>query len=638
MRTTDTVLERRVASLLVVMLATSAMAAPAPQSAHPADTARYLVQAPTLTLAQQDVQQVGGTLERNLDVIHAVSAYLDAAQVAQLRARSDVRVFADRSMHTESLGSLLGSVTSTVQNVTNTAVATVATNPLVTTVAAVTTPVTSAVTPLAQPLVSPLVSPVVAGMSSNTALTDGTGVKANTLLYQTNYPAEVGANTLQQQGITGRGVTIAMLDSGLWEDPSQNYGARVLATMDVTNGGSGPVTGDPYGHGTHITSTAAGGAENLSLNYLSIAPQANLVIVRAFDGQGGGRYVDVIAGLNWIIANQHKYNIRIINLSFGSTPESYYWNDPLDQAVMAAWQAGIVVVVAAGNSGPGPMTIGVPGNVPYVITVGALTDNYTPNNAANFSLASFSSTGPTYEGFVKPEVVAPGGHIAASMSSSSYLANIDPNSMSVGEQMFTMSGTSMATAVTSGVVALMLQANPALTPDNVKCRLLASAAPAVTSSGALAYTVFQQGAGFINAVRAVNSTATGCANQGLNVAADLAGTQHFGGPANENADGDFYIMNMAGSTWGTPLPGDGMTWSGGYAWDQGYDWSSGYVWTSMYAWSKSYTWSTMYAWSKQYAWSKGYCWSTSVPWWQGAPGSASFTSAPTSILPWVPNQ
>ena len=126
----------------------------------------------------------------------------------------------------------------------------------------------------------------------------------------------------------------------------------MLATIDVTNGGSGPVTGDPYGHGTHITSIAAGGAVNLSGNYLSIAPQANLVIVRAFDGEGGGRYVDVISGLNWIVANRAKYNIRVVNLSFGATPESYYWNDPLDQAVMAAWQAGIVVVVAAGNEGP----------------------------------------------------------------------------------------------------------------------------------------------------------------------------------------------------------------------------------------------------------------------------------------------
>ena len=141
--------------------------------------------------------------------------------------------------------------------------------------------------------------------------------------------------------------------------------------------------------------------ENAALQYLSIAPQANLVIVRAFDGQGGGRYVDVIAGLNWIITNQKKYNIRVVNLSFGSTPESNYWDDPLAQAVMAAWKAGIVVVAAAGNSGPGAMTIGVPGNVPYVITVGALTDNYTPYNPTDDRLASFSSTGPTYEGFVQ---------------------------------------------------------------------------------------------------------------------------------------------------------------------------------------------------------------------------------------------
>jgi subtilisin family serine protease len=506
----------------------------------------------------------------------------------------------------------------------------------VTTATKITNPVTAAATFVGQPVVSPLTSPVVSGISSNTALQDGTGVAALTLTYQTNYPILVGANTLQQKGITGRGVTIAMLDSGLWEDTTQNYGSRVLASVDEINGG-GPVKGDPYGHGTHITSIAAGGAQNAALQYLSIAPQANLVIVRAFDGQGGGRYVDVIAGLNWIIANRQKCNIRVVNLSFGSSPESYYWDDPMDQAVMAAWQAGIVVVAAAGNSGPGPMTIGVPGNVPYAITVGALTDNYTPYDPSDDRLASFSSAGPTFEGFVKPEIVAPGGHMAASMSSSSYLANIDPNSMSVGEQMFTMSGTSQATAVTTGVVALMLQANPALTPDTVKCRLLASAAPAVTSSGTLAYSVFQQGAGFINAVRAVNSTQTGCANQGLNIAADLAGSQHFGGPANQDANGNYYVMNMSGSNWGAAQPGDGLTWSTGYPWDQGYDWSSGYVWANAYAWSKGYVWSNAYAWSKNYAWSKAYAWSKSVPWWSSSPESASMATQ-SSILPWVPNQ
>src|SRR5260370_375655 len=292
----------------------------------------------------------------------------------------------------------------------------------------------------------------------------------------------VGADTVQQAGVTGRGVTIAVLDSGLWQDPSQNYSRRLLASIDVLNGGSGTVKGDPYGHGTHVTSIAAGGAMNISGSYLSIAPQANLVVVRAFDGTGGGRYADVIAGLNWIVANRTKYKIRVLNLSFGAAPESYYWDDPLNQAVMAAWRAGIVVVTAAGNEGPAAMTIDVPGNVPYVITTGALTDNNTPYNLSDDRLASFSSTGPTYEGFVKPELVAPGGHIVASMSSNSYLANIDPGSMILPEQMFTMSGTSMAAAVTTGVVALILQSDPALTPHAGKRRLPPPSLPPATTT------------------------------------------------------------------------------------------------------------------------------------------------------------
>jgi serine protease AprX len=128
-----------------------------------------------------------------------------------------------------------------------------------------------------------------------------------------------------------------------------------------------------------------------------IAPDANLVIVRAFDGTGAGSYTNVITGLNWIVANKNKYNIRVLNLSFGAPPESFYWNDPLNQAAMAAWQAGIVVVASAGNSGPEAMTVGVPGNVPYIITAGAMTDNYTPFYPFDDRLASFSATGPTYE-------------------------------------------------------------------------------------------------------------------------------------------------------------------------------------------------------------------------------------------------
>jgi serine protease AprX len=583
---------------------------------------RYLVQAASVDMARRRVALVGAEVERDLAIVHGVAAHLHPWQVERLRRMSGVNIFADRELRSRQLlSNLLGATTSTLTSVVGntTSSALVVANKV--------------------PVVSSVTSAVVSGASGSTVPQDGTGVNTPTLLYQTNYPERVGANTLQQAGTTGAGVTIAMLDSGLWQAPSQNYGTRVLATVDVTSGGSGPVTGDPYGHGTHITSIAAGGAINVSGSYLSIAPRANLVIVRAFDGEGSGRYVDVISGLDWIVANRKKYDIRVVNLSFGATPESFYWNDPLNQAVMAAWQAGIVVVVAAGNSGPSPMSIEVPGNVPYVITVGALTDNYTPYNSSDDRLASFSSAGPTYEGFVKPEVIAPGGHMVASMSSQSYLANIDPGSMAPTAQMFTMSGTSMAAAVTTGVVALMLQSDPALTPDNVKCRLLASASAAVNSNGTLAYSVFEQGAGLINAVAAVNSSATGCANRGLNIAADLAGTQHFGGPANEDANGNFYIMNMAGSTWGGSLPADGYSWSSSFDGTQGYSWSEAYTWTQSYNWNQAYTWGTGYTWAKSETWSQGYTWAKveNIPWWTSN-ASPSGSATPASIENWVPNE
>src|SRR6185295_18394967 len=138
-----------------------------------------------------------------------------------------------------------------------------------------------------------------------------------------------------------------------------------------------------------------------------------------------------------------------------------------------------------------PRTITVPGNVPYVITVGAMTDNFTPANPADDRLASFSSAGPTYEGFVKPEVVAPGGHIWSLMPTSARIAQEHPSYQNDGDY-FTMSGTSQAAAVTSGVVALLLQAQPGLTPDQVKCKLLVSSRPAVDPNGSVAYSVFQQ--------------------------------------------------------------------------------------------------------------------------------------------------
>ena len=219
------------------------------------------------------------------------------------------------ALRTDGLLSLVGSVTSPVVSTVNSvtvANSTVATNPVVTTVTTVTSPLTATVTQVAQPVVSAADLAARRRHQRNTPLQDGIGVAALTLAV----PDQLSAAGRRRHAAAGRHHAVAASPSPCWtpacgRTSSQNYGARVLASIDVTNGGSGPVTGDPYGHGTHVTSIAAGGAQNLARQLSGIAPQANLVIVRAFDGQGGGRYVDVIAGLNWIVANQHKYNIRV---------------------------------------------------------------------------------------------------------------------------------------------------------------------------------------------------------------------------------------------------------------------------------------------------------------------------------------
>lgn len=443
------------------------------------------------------------------------------------------------------------------------------------------------------------------------------------------------ANVLHSSGITGMGVTIAFLDTGWWnqhavQTDSANKPA-VLQGYDAIEDKVGVgAADDHYGHGSHVLSIATNSALADDGTYVGMAPGAARVIVRAFDKNGQGTYADAIRGISWILANAAKYKIRIVNMSFGATPQSAYWDDPLAQSVMKLWQAGIVVVAAAGNGGPTAQTIDVPGNVPYVITVGAMTDNYTTNVLNDDRLASFSSTGPTVEGFVKPEVVAPGGHVTALMKNDSTLAKAYPRLLDE-KNYFYMSGTSMSAAVVSGTVALMLQAQPNLTPDDVKCRLMSSAHPAVTDAGSLAYSVFQQGAGQIDAYSAVFSQASRCANVGLDINADVAGTQHFGGPANQDANGNYYVMDMSNGAAGTPLNADGYTWS------QSYPWSQGYAWSSSYTWSKSYTWSQSYTWSKSYTWSRSYTWSKSVAGTASAPVLSS-SDSPASVPDYVDNE
>ena len=300
------------------------------------------------------------------------------------------------------------------------------------------------------------------------------------------YPTIVGANRLHAAGITGAGVTVAILDTGfgatLESEKWDTHGrSRVKATYNAIRNQTGSLPDDKYGHGTHVQSVIMGSqrADDGSSTWLGVAPDAGLVAVQAFDETGGATYANVIRGLNWILANRARYGIRVLNCSFAAPARSRYWDDPIDQAIMKLWQAGVVVVVSAGNAGPNPMTVGVPGNVPYVITVGAMTDNYSPSDPTDDKLCSFSSTGPTTEGFVKPELVAPGGHILGLMEDRDVLSTKYNQYLSSNRIEFTMSGTSQAAAVVSGIVALMLQDDPTLTPDQVKFRLMNTARPFV---------------------------------------------------------------------------------------------------------------------------------------------------------------
>lgn len=355
----------------------------------------------------------------------------------------------------------------------------------------------------------------------------------------TYYPTVAGASELHRHGITGRGVTVAVLDSGLWEHPAlalDTHGKpRIVGRYDAIEDIAGKPVSDASGHGTHMTSVVAHSEEALTNGettgtWKGIAPDAGLVAVKAFDEDGQGDFLDIVRGIQWIVEQREALDIRVLNLSFAARPRWPYYLDPINQALMKAWAAGITIVAAAGNEGPDPMTIGSPGNLPYLITVGAYTDSWTVEDRDDDYIPDFSSQGPTPSGHIKPDIVAPGGHIAGLVQPGSTLTYKHPNYMiSTGE--LVMTGTSQASALVAGIVALLLQLEPDLTPDDVKCKLMSSAEPAINRDGRLAYSPFRQGSGAVNAVRAVTLGQRGCGNKDLELGRDIAGEQYFEGPA-----------------------------------------------------------------------------------------------------------
>jgi serine protease AprX len=446
-------------------------------------------------------------------------------------------------------------------------------------------------------------------------------------------PFDVNAAPLHAAGVKGRDVGVAVIDTGFWKLDSLEKdtlgNGRVAAQYDAVNNvvqtNWSSISTDTNGHGTHITSLIASSRKDSRGAYFGVAPDARIISVKAFAEDGSSSYATVIRGIDWVVTNRQQFAIRVLNLSLGAPARSRYWDDPLNKAVMRAWQSGIVVVVSAGNSGPLPQTVGVPGNIPYVITVGAMTDNYT-NNKNDDRLASFSAAGPTFEGFVKPDVVAPGGHVWGFMATYQKIAVDHPTYMNSGD-FFQMSGTSQSAAVVSGVAALVMAANPMLTPDQVKCRIMAGAHPAVNAAGQLAYSPLQQGTGLVDAQAAVYGTVNTCANQGLNIAADLAGTQHYMGSVTQLADGTFSVVNP-----------NGKLWEQSFKWNQSFPWDQGYVWDESKLWDQGKLWEQSKLWPQGYV---GARYTGDIPWVNGYPtliGTSVSSLSSMSINAWVAQQ
>src|SRR5256885_14997942 len=234
---------------------------------------------------------------------------------------------------------------------------------------------------------------------------------------------EVGApQAWRQLGVTGKGIGVAILDSGI--APHPDLAGRIVASVDFTSGGSGASlvpAADPGGHGTHVAGLVAGDGTASGGAYTGVAPGANLIDVRVITATGSTTVSTMIAGMQWVLAHRSDYNIRVVNLSAGAPVTVSYNNDPLAMAVEGLVFSGITVVVSAGNDGPKRSSITSPGSDPFVITVGGIDDNGTATPADD-PIASWTAQGPTaIDGLAKPDLVAPGRKIVSLRSPGSTL-------------------------------------------------------------------------------------------------------------------------------------------------------------------------------------------------------------------------
>jgi len=309
--------------------------------------------------------------------------------------------------------------------------------------------------------------------------------------------------------LQGQGIGVAVVDSGINPngDLYTNMGVNRQVANVRFNTDYNQNTSDGYGHGTLISSVVGGDGSDSDGKYIGVAPMVNVINVKVSNDDGSARTSDVIQGLQWVLNNKDKYKIKVVNLSFNSTMAESYLTSPLDAAVEILWFNNIVVVVSSGNQANG--SVYPPANDPFVITVGA-TDDKGTSSLNDDVVTSFSAYGTTTDGINKPDLVAPGKNIVARLVNTNMgMAKAHPANV-ISNTYFKMSGTSVSTPMVSGAVAILLQAEPGLTPDQVKYRLMSTA-----NTNWNGYDSTKAGAGYLDIFSAVKTSSTASANTNI---------------------------------------------------------------------------------------------------------------------------
>ena len=424
---------------------------------------------------------------------------------------------------------------------------------------------------------------------------------------------------------TGRGIGVAVVDSGI--AAMSDFDTRITAFYDLTNGGFAAKTPfDDYGHGTHVAG-AIGGSGRLSRDntFRGLAPKVRLIGLKVLDAKGLGWTSDVIRAIDFAVANKSALGIDIINLSIGHPIYEPAGSDPLVQAVERATRAGIVVVAAAGNYGkhletgvPGYAGITSPGNAPSAITVGSV-NTWNTTTRDDDRLATYSSRGPTwYDGIVKPDIVAPGHDLVAAASRNGSLYKNYPKLRVKGYDYdyMRLSGTSMASAVTSGVVALMLEANrytnsypqkPSLSPNAVKAVLHYTALGLHDDKG-VEYDLLTKGAGALNG------------RGSIDLARAIDTSQPEGTP--------WLISSLAPYEPYTTIDGRKLRWGQMVIWGAAVVWGNTVeinqpAWSSMVIWGAADVWGDAVVWGNNVVWDNPSLWANMVIWGADAIGASN---------------